>query len=289
MRWKIKNGYVSKKADVCRIIWLIVRAASENMRNMGPTVREEVEIQMGQTCILTGMILNTMPVGEYDKRITILTRERGKVTAFARGARRPRSSLQAATNLFCFGRFEAYEGRSSYTVVKAEISNYFRELATDLDLTYYGCYFLEVADYFSQENNDEQEILKLLYQTLKALENPSLPNRLIRCIYELKMLVINGIYPNVFSCQLCGKRENLVDFSVERAGMLCMKCAGRERGIRLEDSVLYAMQFIISSELRSLYTFTVSEAVLKQLEQILFGYLQKYVAHTFKSEQFLCL
>ena len=106
---------------------------------------------MGQTCILTGMILNTMPVGEYDKRITILTRERGKITAFARGARRPKSSLQAATNLFCFGTFEAYEGRSSYTVVKAEISNYFRELAMDLDKTYYGCYFLELADYFCQE------------------------------------------------------------------------------------------------------------------------------------------
>ena len=120
------------------------------MRNMKQTAREDVEIYMGQTYILTGIILNTMPVGEYDKRVTILTRERGKITAFARGARRPKSSLQAATNLFCFGSFEAYEGRSSYTVVKAEISNYFRELATDLDKTYYGCYFLELADYFGQ-------------------------------------------------------------------------------------------------------------------------------------------
>ena len=135
------------------------------------------------------MILNTMPVGEYDKRITILTRERGKITAFARGARRPKSSLQAATNLFCFGTFEAYEGRSSYTVVKAEISNYFRELAMDLDKTYYGCYFLELADYFCQENNDCINQLKLVYQTLRALNVPSLSPKLVRVIYELKTLV----------------------------------------------------------------------------------------------------
>ena len=247
----------------------------------------EVSGNMGQSVVLTGMVLQTMPIGEYDKRITLLTKERGKITAFAKGARRPNSSMLAACAPFEFGEFELFEGRTSYNVIKAEIGNYFRELVTDLDATYYGFYFLEMADYFSQENNDEQEILRLLYQTLRALENPSLPNRLIRCVYELKLLVINGIYPNLFSCQSCGKREGLTEFSIARAGMLCAECAGRERGIKLGGSVLYTMQFIVSTELRSLYTFTVSEEVLRQLEQILAAYLAKYVAHTFKSEQFL--
>lgn len=287
MRWKIKNGYVSKKADVCRIIWLIVRAASENMRNMGPTVREEVEIQMGQTCILTGMILNTMPVGEYDKRITILTRERGKVTAFARGARRPRSSLQAATNLFCFGRFEAYEGRSSYTVVKAEISNYFRELATDLDLTYYGCYFLEVADYFSQENNDCTDQLKLLYQTLRALKVKSIDHRLVRCIYELKSLVYYGVYPNVFSCTQCGAKENLHRFHMDSRGMLCDDCSKNVPAYMLNDAALYTLQYIITSSVEKLYTFTVTEEVLLKVGRIIRKYMQLYVEKDFKTVSFL--
>ena len=91
---------------------------------------------MAQTIVLTGMVLSAVPVGEYDKRIVLLTKERGKVSAFARGARRPNSQLIAASNPFSFGKFEAFEGRSSYTVVKADISNYFRELAADVEGAY---------------------------------------------------------------------------------------------------------------------------------------------------------
>lgn len=242
---------------------------------------------MGQTVVLTGMVLTAMPVGEYDKRIQLLTRERGKIAAFVRGARRANSAFLAASNPFSFGRFELFEGRNSYNVAKADITHYFREIANDLDAAYYGFYFLEMASYYTQENMDGTDFLNLLYLTLKALLKPSLDNRLIRRIYELRVLVIAGEYPDVFSCVACGRRDGLHYFSIERHGTLCRDCRKGGHAIPLDASLLYAMQYIISTPLEKLYTFTLSPPVLRRLEEIVAGYIQQHYGHRFRSEEML--
>lgn len=111
------------------------------------------------------------------------------------------------TSPFSFGEFVVYEGRTSYTLMSASISNYFSELRTDVEGAYYGFYFLDFAGYYAREANDETELLKLLYQTLRALTNDTYTKRLIRCIYELKAVCINGEGPQVFECVSCGSRE----------------------------------------------------------------------------------
>lgn len=242
---------------------------------------------MGQSVNVTGMVLNTMPISEYDKRITILTKERGKITAFARGARRPNSQLLAATNPFSFGEFELFEGKSSYNVSKANIHNYFRELTLDVDAAYLGFYFLEFADYFCQENNDEKDMLKLLYQSLRALESPKLSNDLVRAVFELKAMTINGEGPSVFSCMHCRKTEDLDYFSVWRGGIFCPECKSGQKTRKIHESTRYAMQFIVSSKVEKLYTFQLSEEVLKEFQKIMSEYLHMYVKHSFKSLQII--
>lgn len=238
---------------------------------------------MGQSEVVTGMVLTSMSVGDYDKRITILTRERGKITAFARGAKRPNSQLLAGTNPFCFGEFEVFEGKNAYTLSKTIISNYFRELTMDPEAAYMGMYFLEFAEYYCQENADEKEMLKLLYQSLRALSTPSLDKKLVRAVFELKAMTINGEGPTVFQCIHCKSKENLSVFSVNRGGMFCTKCAGNVGGVEVSASLRYAMQFVVSSPISKLYTFALSEEVLQEFIRLMKQYMDYYVHHTFKS------
>ena len=95
---------------------------------------------MPEFICVTGMILKQTPIGEYDRRICLLTKERGKVSAFARGARKPGNRLTAATNSLVFGVFKLREGRDSYTVAEADIKNYFEALMTD----YIGACWLDI-------------------------------------------------------------------------------------------------------------------------------------------------
>ncbi len=206
---------------------------------------------------VTGMILKQTPVGEYDRRICLLTKEKGKISAFARGARRPGNRLAAATNPFSFGLFKLYAGRDSYTLAEADISNFFSELMTDYEGAYYGIYFAEVADYYTRENNDEREMLKLLYQSIRALCAPALPNKLIKCIFELKAIVVNGEYPGV------------------------------PQDRKLEESTVYALHYIAESSIEKLYTFTVKDSVLSELCEIAEEYRKRFTDRNFKSLEIL--
>lgn len=67
-----------------------------------------------------------------------------------------------------------------------------------MEAVYTGFYFLEFCGYFCQENNDEKDMLKLLYQSLRALESPAYKNELVRSVFELKAITINGEYHRCF-------------------------------------------------------------------------------------------
>ena len=237
---------------------------------------------------VTGMVLAQTSIGEYDRRVVILSKERGKIAAFARGARKPNSALVGVTSPFSFGQFTVYAGRTSYTLVSASISNYFEELRTDVEGAYYGFYFMDLANYYAREANDETLLLKLLYQTFRALVNTRIPNRLIRYIYELKVISINGEGPQVFECIGCGDREQEKVFSIRRGGLLCRQCAAHVTdGRKLSVSTLYAMQYIIASPVEKLYTFLVKEDVLKELGDVVTAYMAEYLGKSFKSLEIL--
>lgn len=255
---------------------------------------------MPASTTVTGMVLSAMPIGDYDKRVVILTKEIGKISVFAKGARRPNSALLACSQPFAFGEFSLYAGRNSYNLLAADIKNYFEELRQDFEGLCYGFYFCEFSEYITKENNDEKEILKLLYQSLRALAKKTINMKLIRAIFELKLITLNGEAPMVFECVKCGNKtsnsgDNGVDnenvknyFSIANGGVLCTACHSLDKSaILINTSTLYAMQYIVAKEIEKLYTFTVSPQVLSQLQNCIGKYLAHFNDHEFKSLEML--
>lgn len=216
---------------------------------------------------VNGIIISSMPIGEYDRRVEILTSDYGRISAFASGARKPSSELVAASRVFALGTFELYQGKNSYNMRHAKISEFFTELSTSMELSGYGFYFLELCRYFSRENVNASDMLSLLYYSLKALCRESIDNRLVRSVFELKMLDING---------LCPGPERIISpegrFSI-----------GRE----LNASTAYTINYVLGSEPSALYRFKLSDEVLDEFREVTARLMKMTVDREFKSLEFL--
>lgn len=193
---------------------------------------------MTDLTLLKGLIIKVEPIGEYDRRIVMLTDDRGKISAFARGARRTNSKLMAGTNLFCFGDFALFGGRNSYSVNEAKISNFFSFMRDDFVSAYYGMYFAEIADYYCRENLGDKEMLTLMYQTLRALESDKFDNRLVRACFEIKAVALQGEFPGI------------------------------KNNAKYLNDTLSALDYILKTPSAKLYSFNVKDNVLEELVAI---------------------
>ena len=207
--------------------------------------------------IVRGIILKHAPTGDYDWVVTIFTAERGKITAFARSARKPNGKLSGLVEPFCFGTFKLFAGRNSYTIVEADIENYFEGFRGDLEGACYGTFFLGLCSFYTRENNEDKELLNLLYISLRALLRDNIKNRLVRCIFELKALQIEGEYPGI------PQNESLM------------------------ESTKYAMDYIEKSSISKLFSFSLTDEVLSELDMVTKRYREKYIDRPLKSLEML--
>ena len=184
---------------------------------------------------VTGMVIQASPQGDNDKRIVIESCELGKITAFARGCRRPGNHLLAAANPFVMGEFSIVQGMHSYSLREADVKEYFRELTSLQPGVYIGFYFLDLVDYYGREGIDGRDMLNLLYLSLKALLNENIDNNLVRRIFELRLFAINGDYAP---------------------------------GENLDESMYAIVNYICSVPFGKLFTFTLEEDKLKRLSAL---------------------
>ena len=242
---------------------------------------------MREEQIVTGIVLYSTLVGEYDKRLVVLTKERGKITVFANGARRPNSIFRAASQSFVMGKFTVVSGRDAYNLIKVDVDEYFSEIAFDMEKMCYASYFCELMSYYTREGDFCTNNLNLLYFTLKALVNGVVSNQLIRCIYEVRLMDIEGQGIHAYACVKCGDRD-IEYFDAASGGMLCTKCALKQKiNLKVSATLTYTLQFILSTPVNKLYGFTLADDALQELIWITDRFRNEYIDKNFKSLEIL--
>lgn len=242
---------------------------------------------MREELTVSGIILYATLLNEYDKRLVVLTKERGKITVFANGARKPNSTLRAASQSYVMGTFVVRPSKDAYTLVKAEIDEYFSELPKDMEKMCYAAYFCELMAYYMHEGDACTNHLNLLYLTFKAMLAEQIPFAQIRHVYELRLMYLEGQGIHSSACIKCNEKE-ITHFDARQGGFLCASCA-RKYNVdwKASKTLVYTVQYIASVPLTKLYSFTLTDESLAELSRVTNRFMDQYVDKKFKSLEIL--
>ena len=225
---------------------------------------------------LRGIVLREQAKGESNKQIVLLAQGVGRVLLSARGARRAKSKLLAATQLFCYADFVVYEGRGFYSVTQAELKNSFYGLRLDMDKFSEGMYLAELTERSCPAGMEQDAVLELLYYAFLVMDRGILPPKLISRIFELKLLQLNGLFASDV-CHICGEG---------RMGAFYCEKHRTEDSIFVLDAVRRAVRFVLERESRAAFGFQLSAEALEQLTFILRKYMEVHMGIRLKTRDF---
>ena len=234
-----------------------------------------------------GIVLREVDYNEADRILDILTRDRGLVTARARGVRRRTSDLKSACQLLAYSEFTLFENRGKLTVNEAVSIEQFRQLREDIELLALGSYFAQATAAVAQEDAPNPELLSLLLNALYALGSLGKPQLLVKAAFELRLACLAGFTPELSACPVCGSQAP-DRFDLSHGRVHCAGCHPEEGGIRLPitDAMRYAMQYIVWCDPKKLFSFRLGEQALEALSGLTEAYLMTQLEHSFYTLDF---
>jgi DNA repair protein RecO (recombination protein O) len=222
-----------------------------------------------------GIVLREYEAGESDKRLVLLCKELGRLTVYARGARKPGSKYMAAAQLFAYGDYVITDGRQWSSVSQAEVIESFYAVRSDYTRLCHGHLMLEVCEKSIMENTPCDELLLLLLKALTHLSKPSaggvfLPVEQVCAVFLFRFFLFYGIAPALDECCLCGEEAALTEdgayFCDE--GYVCKTCSPQKKHrLRLSQAAWAGLRYIWESGMAESFRFTARPLVLDELNK----------------------
>lgn len=236
-----------------------------------------------------GLVIREQSIKEQDKLITVLTRSNGIIKAFVHGAKSIKSPKSTATGLLTYSRFVIYKSRESYIIDECSAQEVFMPLRKDVEKLALAQYFCELLSELAPEDDNAEEYLRLVLNSLYLLCKGGRTNSLIKSAFELRLLSISGYMPDLVCCNGCACYEDENMFFLPKSGMLvCGDCIGsfKERSIHTGLGVTAAMRHCIYAEFNKLFAFTLSKEGQPTLELAIEEYMSNQLMRQFRTLDF---
>ncbi|MHB8876091.1 MAG: DNA repair protein RecO [Myxococcaceae bacterium] len=190
------------------------------------------------------LVLSTVDYGEADRLVTLFTRGRGKVTAFAAGARKSKRRFAGALEPFTLLKAQLCERRGdTYRLDGVDVEAGFWEVRRELPLIARALYCVELCRELVRDREPNPELFELLVSYLGLLDRKQAgPTSLLA--FELEALSYAGLRPRFDACALCaGPAGELPRFDPSHGGVVCASCAPRAQpSVPVEAALVEALR-----------------------------------------------
>lgn len=149
--------------------------------------------------VTTGIVLRRTDYGEADKIVNLLTFDSGKVTVFAKSARKPNSRLAGGIELFSVNDITFIPGKGDMaTLVSSRVLQHFGNIVHDYDATMYAYKLIKAVDMLT-ENTVNEQFFVFLREALASLDNQSLSLDKVQLWTSLRLLALLSVTPNLLT------------------------------------------------------------------------------------------
>ena len=234
-----------------------------------------------------GIVLRETDYQEADRLLTVLTRDRGKITLRARGVKRKNSPLKSGCQLLAFSEFTVFENKGKCVIQEATAKEMFLSLRSDIEQLSLASYFAQVTDVLCQEDDPDPELLSLCLNSLFALSRGTAPALLIKAAFEFRAISQAGFMPALDGCSICGME--LPDRFCVSGVLRCATCGDQtDLAIRLPMSAgtLQALRYVAFCPMKRLFSFRLSDAGMHELSDITETYLLTQLERDFYTLDF---
>ena len=178
------------------------------------------------------LVLSTVDFGEADRIVTLFTRDHGRLSAFAAGARKSKRRFAGALEPTTHLKASLVSRRGdTFRLDGADIVRSFLGLSQQLPLIARALYCLELCRELTRDHQPHEALFDALRGYLEDLdEKRAGPTSLLK--FELDALEHTGFMPHLGACALCGRSpEEKPRFDAQAGGVVCSSCRPTSRPV----------------------------------------------------------
>lgn len=180
-----------------------------------------------------GIVIRQADFSESSRVITFFTREQGRVSVLAKGAKRLKGPFDAALDLLstCGIVFLKKSSGALGILTQAHLISRFTPIPGELNSLYGGYYVADLLYQLTEDHDADARLFELTQQTLQDLSNPEVEPMTAVVQFEVGLLVCAGLFPDLTSCAVCGSpvaTDAKFAHWVSQGGLICGLCRREE-------------------------------------------------------------